>query len=213
MMVLKRGEEEPEAQCWTPPPLYNHLESRRHHWRTAPHLQMFCWQVHFWIINCQIVCVGGFWRDVEWWESPSGFMKAQKAASWSNSQLRVALLPMLGTSWSAITWWIGWWTDDYGNNGKDCEDFDDVGGDDCDDGDDENDTAYYTKSGGDVTMTETTKYLAYTSRLDTITIAKETCKSDFFQTRVTLPEKCSTVKDLRKEYNRDFSKFFSLMSD
>ena len=31
MNVLKRGEEEPEAQCLTPPPLYNHLESRLHH--------------------------------------------------------------------------------------------------------------------------------------------------------------------------------------
>ena len=68
---------------------------------------------------------------------------------------------------------------------------DDVGGDDCDD---ESDTAFYTNGGGVVTVPKTTKYLAYTSRLDTITIAKETCKSDFFfQTRVTLPEKCLTV--------------------
>ena len=74
-------------------------------------------------------------------------MKAQKAASWSNSQLRVALLPMLGMRWSAITWWRGWWTDDYGN---DCEGFDDGGGADSDNNDEENETAYYMNGGGDV---------------------------------------------------------------
>ena len=125
-------------------------------------------------------------------------MKAQKAASWSNSQLRVALLPMLGKRWSTITWWRGWWTDDYGNDGKDCEDFDDVGGGDCDDGDDENATAYYTNSGGDVTVPQTTKYLAYTSRLDTITIAKETCKSDFFSDKSHSPWKMFNCKRSQK---------------
>ena len=61
---------------------------------------------------------------------------------------------------------------------------DDVGGDDCDD---ESDTAFYTNGGGVVTVPKTTKYLAYTSRLVTITIAKETCKSDFFSDKSHSP--------------------------
>ena len=63
---------------------------------------------------------------------------------------------------------------------------DDVGGDDCDD---ESDTAFYTNGGGVVTVPKTTKYLAYTSRLVTITIAKETCKSDFFSDKSHSPPK------------------------
>ena len=63
---------------------------------------------------------------------------------------------------------------------------DDVGGDDCDD---ESDTAFYTNGGGVVTVPKTTKYLAYTSRLVTITIAKETCKSDFFFRQESLSPK------------------------
>ena len=51
---------------------------------------------------------------------------------------------------------------------------------DSDNNDEENETAYYMNGGGDVTVPQPAKYLAYTSRLDTITIAKETCKSDFF---------------------------------
>ena len=135
-------------------------------------------------------------------------MKAQKAASWSNSQLRVALLPMLGMRWSAITWWRGWWTDDYGN---DCEGFDDGGGADSDNNDEENETAYYTNGGGDVTVPQPAKYLAYTSRLDTITIAKETCKSDFFSDKSHSPWKMFNCKRSEKGVKLRF--FLNLKSD
>ena len=75
-------------------------------------------------------------------------------------------------------------TDDYGN---DCEGFDDGGGADSDNNDEENETAYYMNGGGDVTVPQPTKYLAYTSRLDTITIAKETCKVIFFSDKSHSP--------------------------
>ena len=55
------------------------------------------------------------YHDLEWLKSldgewsPSGLIKAQKAGSWSNSQLRVAFFPMLQKQSSSS--WLWWWFD------------------------------------------------------------------------------------------------------